>query len=178
MVKFPEPHDFDKTKKHGGESLHITKRVAESTSQDQLDSKAEDEVLETWIRNTKPNQTTVFPSFAGEYPPESRLSDLVVVYKEVRLENYRIDSIVRWPNGTWKLIEVKTAGQNGVAPSVVGDLLVKSVFFEEIFTVNPDNVERVIVADDIPSDLRRAIGELNGRYDVDIGLVELTPEGE
>ena len=115
MVKIPKPHNLDEIKKRGSTNKHIVKRVADTASSNGLDSDGEDELLEAWVKSIKPKDMTRFDPYQGQYPAVSnnRLQDHLLVYKEVELGGYRIDCIIRHPDSTWELVEVKTeAGLN------------------------------------------------------------------
>lgn len=174
MVKIPKPPNFDEIKKRGSTDRHIVKRVADTASPGGLDSDGEDNILDEWIENVKSDEVTRFQPYQGHYPAISnnRLQDYILTYKEVELGGYRIDSIVRHPEGTWELIEVKTEG--GLGLGVFGHLLSKRANFEDIFRVNSRNVEMTILADGCNKSFQTMVSNMNEQYGMDIRFEEIS----
>ncbi|MFC4406700.1 hypothetical protein [Haloarchaeobius iranensis] len=130
-----DPEDLKEYKKRGAPTEHPTKRVAKSTTARIGDglgrsNDSEDEIFEMWVDAAGPDRN-VFRSDEETFPPVSRLADFVVVYKEVDIGGYRVDAVLRHPNGAWELIEVKRDGKVGL--SVLGHLIGKRVLFEDQF---------------------------------------------
>jgi hypothetical protein len=63
--------------------------------------------------------------------------------------------------------------ESEVGPSVVGDLLMKAEIFEQIFTVNPNQIEKIILSDRISKHYRHLIKQINAKYGTDIQLAEI-----
>jgi len=168
MVKIPEPHNLDELEKRGSTNKHIVKRVADTVSSDELDSDREDEILEVWIKGIKPEDVTRFDPYQGRYPAVSnnRLQDHLLVYKEVELGGYRIDSIIRHPDGTWELVEVKT--EAGLNVGVIGHLLSKRAHFEDIFQVESGNVKMKILVNGRNGLFQTTLSKVNKQYGTDI----------
>lgn len=173
MVKIPKPHNLDEIKKRGSPAKHIVKRVADSASSEGLDSDREDHILEIWVENIKSENVNRFDPCQGKYPAVSnnRLQDYLLVYKEVELDGYRIDSIVRQPSNTWELVEVKT--EAGLNLGVIGHLLSKRAMFEHIFQVKPENVKMTVLTDSRSGSFQATISKVNKRYGTDIGFERL-----
>jgi hypothetical protein len=180
MVKIDPPGDvdIDELKKRGGTSRHIVKRVADSVTRDSLDSPTEERILNKWIRQTKSDDIDICFAGDGNYASVSRLDEYIVVMKEVELEDYRPDSIIRWPDGQsdgrWTIVEVKKGGE--LSPDVVGHLLMKSAMFRDLFTVRSNQVEEVLLADSIPTGFNYKIKQLNDKHDIDIRTEEVRIE--
>lgn len=173
MVKIPKPHNFDEIKKRGSTSKHIVKRVADTASSKGLDSDSEDEILEAWVESIKPDEVTRFNPCQGNYPAVSnnRLQDYLLVYKEVELGGYRIDSIIRHPDHRWELVEVKT--ESGLDLGVIGHLLSKRAHFEDIFQVQSGNVEMTVLSNDRNESFQTTLSKMNKQYEINIGLEEM-----
>lgn len=151
--------------------VHITKKIADAVTSTELDSPFEDKILEEWVEQNKLPDTSANVVGQGTFPATSKLNDRVIINKEVQLDEYRIDSIIYWYKSKWKLIEVKQESE--VGPSVVGDLLVKAEIFEQSFTVNPNQIEKIILSDRISNHYRHLIKQINVKYDTDIKLAEI-----
>jgi len=166
MVKIPEPHNFDEIKKRGSTNKHIVKRVADTASSEGLDSDSEDEILEAWVKNIKPEDVTRFDPHQGQYPAVSnnRLQDHLLVYKEVELGGYRIDSILRHPDHTWELVEAKT--ETGLNLGVIGHLLSKRAQFEDIFRVKSDDIKMTVLANGRNGSFQTALSKVNEQYNI------------
>lgn len=177
MVKIDPPDNIDELKKRGGSNRHIVKRVIDSTTREELDSADENNILEKWLKQTKPDDTDIFYSGEG-YPAISRLDEYVVVAKEVDLKGHRIDSVIRWPEGQpdghWKLVEVKK--ESGLGPGVVGHLMTKKEKFKSIFNVRPNQVEIVLLADSIPIEWKKLIKQIESGSGVKITVEEIKEE--
>lgn len=168
MVKIDiDPDDLREYKKRGAPTEHPTKRVAKSTTARIGDgvgrsNDAEDEIFEKWVDAADLNGD-VFRSDAETFPPESRLADFVVVYKEVDIGGYRVDAVLRHPNGAWELIEVKRAGNVGL--SVLGHLVGKKVLFEDQFMLGGP-VSCSVLTESIPSRFEDVLDKIAASYDV------------
>lgn len=172
MVKITKPPNFDEIKKRGGTDRHIVKRVADTASANGLDSDTEDDILEAWIENNKPEDVASFQPYEGRYPStaNNRLQDYFLVYKEVELGGYRIDSIIRHPDDQWELIEVKT--DTGVGLGVIGHILAKRAQFEDIFKVKPSKINMTVVVGGRVKSFQTAISKLNEQYGLDVEVDE------
>ena len=151
--------------------VHITKQIADSVVSKELDSPFEDKILEEWVEQNKISGTSVSTVGLGTYPAKTKLNDRVILNKEVKLDKYRIDCIIYWYQSKWKLVEVKQESE--LNPSVLGDILVKSELFEQIYTVNPNLVEKIILSDNIPRKYQGLVDQINTKYGTEIQLAEL-----
>jgi len=168
MVKLPKPNDFDEIRKRGSSDRHIVKRVADTALEGGLDSDREDSILEAWIEAVKPDDVSQFQSYKRQYPLTSngQLQNYLLVYKEVELGGFRIDSVIRTPDGKWKLIEVKT--QDGLGLGVIGHLLSKRSQFENIFTVSPNDIEMSVLTDNGDDSFQSVVTDVNDQYEINI----------
>jgi hypothetical protein len=175
MAKFPKPNNFDEIRKRGGSDRHIVKQVADMALEGGLDSDREDEILEGYMNDIKEKNDSLFYPYNGHYPPISgnRLQEYHLIYKEVRLNGYRIDSIIRTAGGRWILAEVKT--KKGLNLGVIGHLLSKRAQFEKIFKINSANIENIILTDGCDESFRSVISDVNTQYDLDIHIDEYQP---
>lgn len=173
MVKLPKPHNFEEIKKRGSTNKHIVERVADTASSKGLDSDSEDEILEAWVESIKSDDVARFDPCQGNHPAVSnnRLQDYLLVYKEVELGGYRIDSIIRHPDHRWELVEVKT--ESGLNLGVIGHLLSKRAQFEDIFQVQSGNVEMTVLANGRNGSFQTALSKVNDQYEMHIGLEEI-----
>ena len=159
--------DLKEYKKRGAPTEHPTKRVAKSTTVQVGDGMGtsddtEDEIFERWV-STADLDGDVFRSDEKTFPPVSRLADFVVVYKEVDVGGYRVDAVLRHPNGAWELIEVKRGGNVGL--SVLGHLVGKNILFEDQFRVG-DPVSCTVLSESIPSRFEDVLDKVAASYDV------------
>ncbi|QAU14480.1 hypothetical protein EKH57_17510 (plasmid) [Halorubrum sp. BOL3-1] len=173
MVKIPEPHNLDEIKKRGSTNKHIVKRVADTSSSEGLDSDKEDKIFEVWVESIKPEDVTRFDPYQGRYPAISgnRLQDHLLVYKEVELGGYRIDSIIRHSDSTWELVEVKT--EAGLNLGVIGHLLSKRAQFEDIFQVKPEKIKMTVLTNGRNGSFQTILSKVNKQYSIDVGLEEI-----
>lgn len=173
MVKLPKPHNFDEIKKRGSTTKHIVKRVADTASSEELDSISENQILERWINSIKPDGVTRFDPYEGNYPAVSnnRLQNYLLIYKEVELGGYRIDSIIRHPDGRWELVEVKT--ESGLDLGVIGHLLAKRAQFEDIFQIQSGNIEMTVLTSGHNRSFQAAISKVNSQYGINIEFEEI-----
>lgn len=173
MAKINKPHNLDEIKKRGSTDRHIVKRVADTSSGGKIDSEREDEILEAWVENIIPEHASRFQPYDGRYPAVSnnRLKDYVLTYKEVEMNGYRIDSIIRYPDGNWELVEVKTS--SGLGLGVIGHILSKSTMFENKFTVKSANVEMTILTDGSSKTFEKAVSGVNRQCGVGINIKEI-----
>ncbi|OAQ51361.1 hypothetical protein HTG_17645 [Natrinema mahii] len=172
MAKFTPRDDIDEIRKRGDKSDHRIKRITNSSVREKLDSDAEDKILTKWVNKLAGDDFNVFTAGSQRYPAITQLDENFVVIKEVELDGYRIDAVVRSPDGTLGLVEVKQKSE--LTPSVVGHLLVKQAKFENLFTVNPTNIELILLADSVPSDYRSMMGETNQTHNLEIQIDSLS----